>query len=153
MHVRMRPSPSLIGGTSPKGKHDILTVCSHFDRPSVLVQLSSKGLISAISLATSVEKLTTAASLPILSNGMKTRVNFLQSRLTKAKFHRKTVSRVSPPLHGLSTFAFFFFFGGCQLLYRKYDSGAVGTFTHVVALQGTNYSCELEVYADGYCLR
>ncbi|KAF9069944.1 putative oxidoreductase C terminal-domain-containing protein [Rhodocollybia butyracea] len=35
----------------------------------------------------------------------------------------------------------------------KYDSGAVGTFTHVVALQGTNYSCELEVYADGYCLR
>ncbi|KAJ3883725.1 putative oxidoreductase C terminal-domain-containing protein [Lentinula edodes] len=35
----------------------------------------------------------------------------------------------------------------------KYESGAVGTFTHVVALQGTNYSCELEVYADGYCLR
>ncbi|KAE9406350.1 hypothetical protein BT96DRAFT_810952 [Gymnopus androsaceus JB14] len=35
----------------------------------------------------------------------------------------------------------------------KYDSGAIGTFTHVVALQGTNYSCELEVYADGYCLR
>lgn len=34
--------------------------------------------------------------------------------------------------------------------YRKYDSGAVGTFAHVVALQGTNYSCELEVYADGY---
>ncbi|KIK59734.1 hypothetical protein GYMLUDRAFT_44169 [Collybiopsis luxurians FD-317 M1] len=35
----------------------------------------------------------------------------------------------------------------------KYESGAVGTFTHVVALQGTDYSCELEVYADGYCLR
>ncbi|KAF9457175.1 putative oxidoreductase C terminal-domain-containing protein [Collybia nuda] len=34
----------------------------------------------------------------------------------------------------------------------KYDSGAVGSFTHVVALQGTNYSCELEVYADGYSL-
>ncbi|KAJ6550193.1 putative oxidoreductase C terminal-domain-containing protein [Mycena capillaripes] len=35
----------------------------------------------------------------------------------------------------------------------KYDSGAVGSFTHVVALQGTNYSCELEVYADGYSLK
>ena len=33
---------------------------------------------------------------------------------------------------------------------RKYESGAVGSFTHVVALQGHNYSCELEVYADGY---
>ncbi|TEB32993.1 hypothetical protein FA13DRAFT_1730727 [Coprinellus micaceus] len=32
----------------------------------------------------------------------------------------------------------------------KYESGAVGTFTHVLALQGTDYSCELEVYADGY---
>lgn len=36
---------------------------------------------------------------------------------------------------------------------RKYDSGAVGSFTHLVALQGTNYSCELEVYADGYSLK
>ncbi|TFK42642.1 putative oxidoreductase C terminal-domain-containing protein [Crucibulum laeve] len=35
----------------------------------------------------------------------------------------------------------------------KYDSGAVGSFTHVAALQGTNYSCELEVYADGYSLK
>ncbi|KAF8636488.1 hypothetical protein AX17_003303 [Amanita inopinata Kibby_2008] len=35
----------------------------------------------------------------------------------------------------------------------KYDSGAVGNFTHVVALQGTNYSCEFEVYADGYSLK
>ena len=33
---------------------------------------------------------------------------------------------------------------------RKYANGAVGSFTHVVALQGHNYSCELEVYADGY---
>lgn len=32
----------------------------------------------------------------------------------------------------------------------KYENGAVGSFTHVVALQGRNYSCELEVYADGY---
>ena len=36
---------------------------------------------------------------------------------------------------------------------RKYDSGAVGSFTHVVALQGRDYSCEFEVYADGYCLK
>ncbi|KAK2466970.1 hypothetical protein APHAL10511_001228 [Amanita phalloides] len=35
----------------------------------------------------------------------------------------------------------------------KYDSGAVGTFTHIVALQGTNYSCEFEVFADGYSLK
>jgi len=35
----------------------------------------------------------------------------------------------------------------------KYDSGAVGSFTHVVALQGRNYSCEFEVYADGYSLK
>ena len=37
--------------------------------------------------------------------------------------------------------------------YRKYDSGAVGSFTHVAALQGTNYSCEFEVFADGYSLK
>lgn len=35
----------------------------------------------------------------------------------------------------------------------KYESGAVGTFTHCVALQGHNYSCELEVYADGYSMK
>ncbi|KAG5640597.1 hypothetical protein DXG03_007961 [Asterophora parasitica] len=35
----------------------------------------------------------------------------------------------------------------------KYDSGAVGTFTHIVALHDTNYSCEFEVYADGYQLK
>ncbi|KAG6832363.1 hypothetical protein H0H92_002631 [Tricholoma furcatifolium] len=35
----------------------------------------------------------------------------------------------------------------------KYESGAVGSFTHVVALHDTNYSCELEVYADGYQLK
>jgi predicted dehydrogenase len=32
----------------------------------------------------------------------------------------------------------------------KYENGAVGSFTHVVALQGHDYSCELEIYADGY---
>jgi len=37
--------------------------------------------------------------------------------------------------------------------HRKYDSGAVGSFTHLVALQGHNYSCEFEVYADGYSLK
>lgn len=35
----------------------------------------------------------------------------------------------------------------------KYESGAVGSLTHLVALQGHNYSCELEVYADGYQLK
>lgn len=35
----------------------------------------------------------------------------------------------------------------------KYDSGAVGSFTHCVVLHGTDYSCELEVYADGYLLK
>ncbi|ELU44740.1 NAD binding dehydrogenase [Rhizoctonia solani AG-1 IA] len=35
----------------------------------------------------------------------------------------------------------------------KYENGAVGTLTHAVALHGTNYSCELEVYLDGYQMR
>lgn len=35
----------------------------------------------------------------------------------------------------------------------KYDNGAVGSFTHAVALQGTAYACELEVWADGYHMR
>ncbi|KAI0690570.1 putative oxidoreductase C terminal-domain-containing protein [Cytidiella melzeri] len=35
----------------------------------------------------------------------------------------------------------------------KYESGAVGSLTHLVALQGHDYSCELEVYADGYQLK
>ena len=38
-------------------------------------------------------------------------------------------------------------------LCRKYENGAVGSFTHAVALQGHNYSCEIEVYADGYMLK
>jgi hypothetical protein len=40
-----------------------------------------------------------------------------------------------------------------DICHRKYESGAVGSFTHCVALQGSNYSCELEVYADGYSLK
>ncbi|KAI1794773.1 putative oxidoreductase C terminal-domain-containing protein [Ganoderma leucocontextum] len=32
----------------------------------------------------------------------------------------------------------------------KYKGGAVGTLTHVIALHGTTYDTELEVYADGY---
>ncbi len=39
------------------------------------------------------------------------------------------------------------------LTIRKYKNGAVGNFTHAVALQGTNYACELEVWADGYHMR
>jgi len=35
----------------------------------------------------------------------------------------------------------------------KYENGAVGTLTHVVALQGASYACELEVYADGFLLK
>lgn len=35
----------------------------------------------------------------------------------------------------------------------KYETGAVGSLTHALVLQGTKYSTELEVYADGYQLR
>nr|XP_031862719.1 uncharacterized protein CI109_001731 [Kwoniella shandongensis]KAA5529791.1 hypothetical protein CI109_001731 [Kwoniella shandongensis] len=35
----------------------------------------------------------------------------------------------------------------------KYDNGAVGSFTHAVALQGHAYACELEVWADGFHMR
>ncbi|WOO84424.1 putative protein [Vanrija pseudolonga] len=35
----------------------------------------------------------------------------------------------------------------------KYENGAVGSFTHTVALQGTAYDCELEVWCDGYHMR
>ncbi|KAI6118799.1 putative oxidoreductase C terminal-domain-containing protein [Pisolithus croceorrhizus] len=35
----------------------------------------------------------------------------------------------------------------------KYDSGAVGSLMHVATLQGRNYSCELEIHADGYSLK
>ncbi|RXK39480.1 hypothetical protein M231_03148 [Tremella mesenterica] len=35
----------------------------------------------------------------------------------------------------------------------KYDNGAVGAFTHAVALQGQAYACELEVWADGFHMR
>lgn len=40
-----------------------------------------------------------------------------------------------------------------EVTHRKYENGAVGTLTHAVALHGTNYSCELEVYLDGYQMR
>ncbi|RPD62848.1 hypothetical protein L227DRAFT_573367 [Lentinus tigrinus ALCF2SS1-6] len=32
----------------------------------------------------------------------------------------------------------------------KYEHGAVGSLTHVIALHGTTYDTEFEVYADGY---
>lgn len=35
----------------------------------------------------------------------------------------------------------------------KYANGAVGSFMHTVALQGTAYDCELEVWTDGYHMR
>ncbi|PVG00215.1 hypothetical protein CPB86DRAFT_773886 [Serendipita vermifera] len=35
----------------------------------------------------------------------------------------------------------------------KYKNGAVGVLTHLTALQGTAYACELEVYCDGYLLK
>ncbi|WVF72073.1 hypothetical protein IAT40_006885 [Kwoniella sp. CBS 6097] len=35
----------------------------------------------------------------------------------------------------------------------KYENGGVGSFQHAVALQGTAYACELEVWADGYLMR
>jgi predicted dehydrogenase len=35
----------------------------------------------------------------------------------------------------------------------KYENGAVGSFTHAVALQGHAYACEIEVWADGYHMR
>jgi hypothetical protein len=35
----------------------------------------------------------------------------------------------------------------------KYDSGAVGHLEHGVALQGTEFSTELAVFADGYQLK
>ena len=41
----------------------------------------------------------------------------------------------------------------CTAATWKYESGAVGSFTHLTALQGHNYSCELEVYADGYQMK
>lgn len=35
----------------------------------------------------------------------------------------------------------------------KYKNGAVGTLVHAVALQGTAYSCDLEVFCDGFQMR
>ncbi|PPQ76466.1 hypothetical protein CVT24_013213 [Panaeolus cyanescens] len=35
----------------------------------------------------------------------------------------------------------------------RYKSGAVGSLTHVVALQGKTYACEFEIFADGYYLK
>ena len=48
-----------------------------------------------------------------------------------------------------------FFLRGVFLIgfHRKYENGAVGTFTHCVALKGHDYSCELEVFADGYQMK
>lgn len=35
----------------------------------------------------------------------------------------------------------------------KYESGAVGSLVHIVGMQGTAYSCEIEVFADGYLFK
>lgn len=40
-------------------------------------------------------------------------------------------------------------FGLMARVYRKYESGAVGTMLHATALHGKDYAIELEVYADG----
>ncbi|KAF8311266.1 hypothetical protein DL93DRAFT_1490924 [Clavulina sp. PMI_390] len=35
----------------------------------------------------------------------------------------------------------------------KYETGAIGALTHVVALHGGEYACDFEVYADGFLLK
>ncbi|KAG8805226.1 hypothetical protein FRC17_005672 [Serendipita sp. 399] len=35
----------------------------------------------------------------------------------------------------------------------KYKNGSTGSLTHLATLQGTAYSCEIEVYCDGYLLK
>jgi hypothetical protein len=35
---------------------------------------------------------------------------------------------------------------------RKFESGAIGTFSHMTALHDTKYFSEIEVIADGYQL-
>lgn len=35
----------------------------------------------------------------------------------------------------------------------KFETGAIGTFTHALVLQGYKYSCELDVLCDGYQLK
>jgi hypothetical protein len=37
--------------------------------------------------------------------------------------------------------------------HRKYKNGGVGILNHLAVLQGTNYSCEFEVYCDGCLLK
>jgi hypothetical protein len=36
---------------------------------------------------------------------------------------------------------------------RKYETGAIGTLNHIVALHGIVYSNEIVVIADGYQMR
>ncbi|KAK9242186.1 putative oxidoreductase C terminal-domain-containing protein [Lipomyces tetrasporus] len=42
---------------------------------------------------------------------------------------------------------------GATSAFWKYDSGAVGTLIHIVALHGIRFSNEIAIYADGYQLR
>lgn len=40
-----------------------------------------------------------------------------------------------------------------QSCFRKYDSGAIGSLNHIIALHGITYSNEIDVVADGYQMR
>jgi hypothetical protein len=41
----------------------------------------------------------------------------------------------------------------CFSIPRKFQSGAIGSLVHIVALHGDEYACDFEVLADGYLLR
>ena len=101
-----------------------------------------------------VARLTYPVLSHILLSGTRMPVASPRFRSTRLKLNQRTVFPVLPVRLGGFTYG-----RQCGTFtdtlrpHRKYESGAVGSMTHVVALQGTNYSCELEVYADGYSLK
>ena len=80
--------------------------------------------------------------------------NSLESQSMKESSSRRTGSLVLLLRPGASVHAFLYELRrSLSHPHRKYENGAVGTFTHCVALKGRDFSCELEVFADGYQMK
>jgi len=119
---------------------------------SGVVQSSNKPLTSATYPVTLAVMSTSPLFTLALWNGMSPPAHSPKFLWTNRRSCLRTVFHVSPlPIGKSSTPRSTV--PDTQRDHRKYTNGGVGILTHLAVLQDTNYSCELEVYCDGYLLK
>jgi hypothetical protein len=115
-------------------------------------QSSSKLRTSATCPVTLAVTSTFPLSTPPLWNGMSPLAHLPNYPWTSRRSSPKTAFHASLPPIGMPS-GLRETVPETQTDHRKYKNGGVGVLTHLAVLQGTSYSCELEVYCDGYLFK